>query len=71
VTRPLSQNALLSKERAMTTGDVSTYEAWREFAATWGSAYFGLIFFAALVYALRPSRRKHFDDAAQIPLRED
>ncbi len=55
----------------MTTGDVSAYEAWREFAATWGSAYFGLIFIAALAYVLRPSRRKHFDDAAQIPLRED
>ncbi len=55
----------------MTTGDVSTFEVWREFAATWGSAYFGLIFIVALAYALRPSRRKQFDEAAQIPLRED
>ncbi|MFY9629596.1 MAG: cbb3-type cytochrome c oxidase subunit 3 [Methylocystis sp.] len=55
----------------MNTADVSTFEAWREFAASWGTAYFGLIFIAALAYALRPSRRKHFDEASKIPLRED
>ncbi|MGC1861782.1 MAG: cbb3-type cytochrome c oxidase subunit 3 [Methylocystis sp.] len=55
----------------MTTGDVSTYEAWREFAASWGSAYFALIFIGALAYVLRPSRREYFDEAGKIPLRED
>jgi cytochrome c oxidase cbb3-type subunit 4 len=55
----------------MTTGDVSTFEVWREFAASWGFAYFGLIFIGALAYVLRPSRRKYFDEAGKIPLRED
>jgi cytochrome c oxidase cbb3-type subunit IV len=50
---------------------MSTYESLREFAASWGAAYFGLIFFIALVYALLPSKRDAFDDAARIPLRED
>ena len=36
---------------------MSTYESWRQFAAAWGVAYFGLIFFIALVYALLPSNR--------------
>jgi cytochrome c oxidase cbb3-type subunit 4 len=53
------------------TTDVSTYEAWREFVGTWGFVYFGLIFIAALAYVLRPSRRQYFEDAANIPLRED
>ena len=55
----------------MMTGAVSSYEAWQEFAASWGLAYFGLIFIAALVYALWPSRRAYFDEAGKIPLRED
>jgi cytochrome c oxidase cbb3-type subunit 4 len=32
---------------------------------------FVVIFLAILVYALRPSNRQAFDDAAQMPLRED
>lgn len=40
------------------------------------SVAFGLIFFIAtfalvVVYALWPRNREKFDDAAQIPLRED
>jgi cytochrome c oxidase cbb3-type subunit IV len=48
-----------------------TYESVREFVASFGTVYFGLLFTAALVYALLPSRRKLFEEAAQIPLRED
>jgi cytochrome c oxidase cbb3-type subunit 4 len=55
----------------MTTGDVSTFEAWRDFAASWGFAYFALIFIGALAFVLRPSRREYFDEAGKIPLRED
>ena len=51
--------------------DASLYEAWRHFAATWGLGYFTLIFFIALFWTLRPSRRKALEEAAQIPLRED
>ncbi len=50
---------------------MSTYEILREFAATWGLAYFGLIFVIVTVYALLPSKRDAFDEAARIPLRED
>jgi len=50
---------------------MSTYEILRQFAAAWGVAYFGVIFFIAVVYALLPSNRDAFDEAARIPLRED
>jgi cytochrome c oxidase cbb3-type subunit 4 len=48
-----------------------TYRAVAEFAQTWGLAYFVVIFALVLLYALRPSRKKQFDEAAHIPLRED
>jgi cytochrome c oxidase cbb3-type subunit 4 len=50
---------------------MATYEAWREFVASWGFAFFALIFLVAVAYAFLPSRRKAFEDAAQIPLQED
>jgi cytochrome c oxidase cbb3-type subunit IV len=48
-----------------------TYRALAHFAQTWGLAYFVIVFAAVLVYALWPSRRRRFEEAAQIPLRED
>jgi cytochrome c oxidase cbb3-type subunit 4 len=48
-----------------------SYEALRSFAASWGLAYFGLIFVIAVVYALLPSKRATFEEAARIPLKED
>ncbi len=48
-----------------------TYRAAAEFAQTWGLVYFLAIFAVVLVYALKPSRKKQFDEAARIPLRED
>jgi cytochrome c oxidase cbb3-type subunit 4 len=48
-----------------------TYRAVAEFAQTWGLAYFVAIFALVLVYALWPSRKQQFDEAARIPLRED
>ncbi|MGO9674497.1 MAG: cbb3-type cytochrome c oxidase subunit 3 [Methylocella sp.] len=50
---------------------MSTYETLQQFAASWGLAYFGLIFIIVVVYALLPSKRKTFEEAARIPLRED
>ncbi len=47
------------------------YEQLAHFAGTWGALYFALLFLGVLVYALWPSNRKQFDDAAHIPLRED
>ena len=48
-----------------------TYAAISHFAQTWGLAYFVAVFLVVLVYALWPSRRQTFNEAAQIPLRED
>jgi cytochrome c oxidase cbb3-type subunit IV len=53
------------------TPDIAVYEAWRSFAASWGLGFFTILFFVALFWTLRPSRRAEFDEAAQIPLRED
>ena len=47
---------------------MSSYQYWREFAASWGSLYFAAIFIIAIAYALWPSKRKTFDEAANIPL---
>jgi cytochrome c oxidase cbb3-type subunit IV len=48
-----------------------TYKAVSEFAQIWGLIYFCGIFIAVAVYALWPSRKQQFDEAAHIPLRED
>jgi cytochrome c oxidase cbb3-type subunit 4 len=48
-----------------------TYRAVAEFAQQWGLIYFNVLFVAVLVYALWPSRKKQFDEAARIPLQED
>jgi len=39
--------------------------------AGWGALYFAIIFIVALAHALRPSNGKAFEQAANIPLRED
>ena len=48
-----------------------TYRPLSEFAQTWGLAYFFAVFLIVLVYALWPSRKRQFDEAARMPLRED
>lgn len=48
-----------------------TYSAVAAFAQTWGLLYFVIMFAVVLAYALWPKNRKRFDDAANIPLRED
>jgi cytochrome c oxidase cbb3-type subunit 4 len=50
---------------------MESYSALAGFAQTWGLVYFVAIFLAIVVYALWPKNRARFDDAAQIPLRED
>lgn len=49
----------------------ATYQALASFAQTWGLVYFVTVFVIMLVYALWPSRKKIFDEAARMPLRED
>ena len=48
-----------------------TYTAIANFAQTWGLIYFMSLFGIVLAYAMWPKNREKFDDAAQIPLRED
>ncbi|MGV3634700.1 MAG: cbb3-type cytochrome c oxidase subunit 3 [Pseudorhodoplanes sp.] len=48
-----------------------TYKTLAEFAQTWGLVYFVAVFLAVVVYAFWPSNKKKFDDAANMPLRED
>ena len=47
------------------------YEDVLAFAQSWGAVYFMAMFAVALAYALWPSNRKRFQDAAQIPLEDD
>ncbi len=48
-----------------------TYDNVAYFAQTWGLLYLVVLFAGVLIYALRPSARKKFEDAAQIPFKED
>ncbi|WP_349359865.1 cbb3-type cytochrome c oxidase subunit 3 [Stappia sp.] len=47
------------------------YESVASFAQIWGLLYFVILFAVVVAYALWPKNRRRFDDAAQIPLRED
>ena len=48
-----------------------TYKALAEFAQTYGLVYFVSVFCVVVVWALWPSRKQQFDEAARMPLRED
>jgi cytochrome c oxidase cbb3-type subunit 4 len=48
-----------------------TYKNLAEFAQTWGLLYFVIIFLLVVAFAFWPSRKKHFEEAARLPLRED
>jgi cytochrome c oxidase cbb3-type subunit 4 len=47
------------------------YKTLAEFAQTWGLLYFVLLFLAVVAYAFWPSRKRQFEAAAHVPLRED
>lgn len=48
-----------------------SYEAVARFAQQGGTVYFGLIFFAGVIYALWPRHKEAFQRLAQLPLEED
>ena len=48
-----------------------TYAQATHFAETWGLVFAVLLFAAAVAYALWPSNRKTFDEAAHAPLAKD
>ncbi len=49
----------------------ATYTALANFAQTGGLLYFMAIFAGVVLYACWPSNGERFNDASQIPLRED
>jgi cytochrome c oxidase cbb3-type subunit 4 len=49
----------------------ATYRALAEFAQTWGLVYFVTVFSLVVVWAMWPSRKAKFEEAARMPLRED
>jgi cytochrome c oxidase cbb3-type subunit 4 len=48
-----------------------TYRMLAEFAQSWGLVYFVVVFLIVVAYALWPSRKAQFDEAARLPLSED
>lgn len=48
-----------------------SYRSVAEFAQSWGLLYFFIAFVVIVILVLRPSKRRAYDDAARIPLRED
>jgi cytochrome c oxidase cbb3-type subunit IV len=48
-----------------------TYKLLANFAQTWGLLYFVTVFSIVVAWALWPSNKQRFDDAARMPLRED
>ena len=47
------------------------YEAFRQFADSWGLLYLFGITVAVLFFTFRPGARREADSAAMIPFRED
>ncbi len=50
---------------------METYTALAHFAQSWGLIYFFVVFVAVVIFVMRPSRKKYYEDAAHMPLRED
>jgi len=48
-----------------------TYRMLAEFAQTWGLLYFVTVFLLVVAFVFWPSRKRIYDDAARVPLRED
>lgn len=48
-----------------------TYEQVLSFAQSWGAIYFVVLFVVVCAYALWPSNKKKFDEAAHIPLEDE
>ncbi|APH72899.1 CcoQ/FixQ family Cbb3-type cytochrome c oxidase assembly chaperone [Aquibium oceanicum] len=47
------------------------YTAMRHFADSWGLLFMTLFFVGAVLFAFRPGSRRHAEEAAQIPLKDD
>ncbi|HEV2898631.1 MAG TPA: cbb3-type cytochrome c oxidase subunit 3 [Pseudaminobacter sp.] len=47
------------------------YNLMRAFADSWGLLAIALFFVGCIAFVLRPGSRRHADEAAQIPLKDD
>ncbi len=47
------------------------YETLRQFADTWGLLALALLFVGIVLFVLRPSAKRKYDENAKIPLKED
>jgi cytochrome c oxidase cbb3-type subunit IV len=47
------------------------YNDMRHFADSWGLLGLVIFFIGAVIFAFRPGSRKHADNAAEIPFKED
>ncbi len=50
---------------------METYTAMRHFADSWGLLLMTLFFVAVVIFAFRPGSRRHAEEAARIPLKDD
>ncbi len=50
---------------------METYTALAHFAQSWGLIYFFVVFCVVVVFVMWPSRKKGYEEAARMPLRED
>ncbi len=48
-----------------------TFEQVLQFTRSWDGVYFLIVFLAACAYALWPSNKERFREAADIPLHDD
>ena len=47
------------------------YDTLRHFADTWGLLALTLLFVGIVLFALRPSAKRKYEENAKIPLKED
>jgi cytochrome c oxidase cbb3-type subunit 4 len=50
---------------------MSTYDFMRHFADTWGLVFLAAFFVGVVFFVFRPGSRKQYDDAAQIPFKDE
>lgn len=50
---------------------MSTYEALRHFADSWGLLFLTLIFLGVILWVMRPGARERYREQADIPFKHD
>lgn len=50
---------------------METYTTMRHFADSWGLLAMVVFFVGVIAFTFRPGGKRHADEAAQIPLKED